>query len=234
MALEEGDWERILERLVGPGRETFMEMLETGAAFAPVISAYRGRQMVCMAIPGDGDGERIASTARVMAAGFDADAISVTADSYRATQPTNPVTGRRWEHGEMEALATEHNGIAEGWVQEALVISVMRSDGKMVIRNLPYVRIGKSITWVPDDEFDQGTTDIRWREMERVGRFSKIMNSPGARKWSDLLVQSLRLTLGRVPSRDEIDHLVAEMLADQTLVGCTEVMLLQPVDMSEN
>jgi hypothetical protein len=229
MALAEEDWNWLLTTLVKPAQETFVSMVTPkalggeGGAFAPVINAYRGRHCICMAIPGDGDGQRIASTARTMAVGFEADAVAISTDSYVSDHQQNPMTGQPWNYGAMELLADQHDGIARGWVKEALMIAVYRHDGHAVMCELPYVRQPDGvITWLNDPASDQ------WHESPPVGRLARVMSTdPTKDHTGNTLLESMRQALGSTPSRREMDAMVARVLIAPELVGCVEVMLME-------
>jgi hypothetical protein len=74
-------------------------------------------------------------TAQVVANGFSCDALAVTTESWKALggdAEVNPVTGRRWEPGEMQDVAYNHDGVAQGWVVESLTTLVVNRAGDNV------------------------------------------------------------------------------------------------------
>lgn len=217
MSASTDEW---VERLNGHARtakQVFEQMLAAGNAFAPMVLAFRESRTICMAVPGDGDGEVITATARAMASGFNADSIMILSDSYGARTWVNPLTGRRWEFGEMELLAEKHDGLVKGWVHEALILTVITRDSRQMMHQLPYERQagGRTVKWL--DEY----RDRKWQELT-IGRFITIMQAPVLTS-----TEALERDLGRKPTRGEMDMVVAKAMIDPEIGRCAEVMLLQ-------
>jgi len=218
------EWAERLEVHALAAKETFTQMLADQGQFAPMVIAFRQETMICMAVPGAGDGRVVAATARLMASGFHADSVMVTSDTYGANQLDNPLTGRRWRAGEMEDVALNHDGIAQGWVHEALIVNVIAREGRQLLRMLPYLRgsDGTSVTWL-DEGLD---ADTDWQMVDTDTRFGTIMTAP-------LMPDPPMHVLGRKPTRGETDLTVAKLLADPDIGGCAQVMLLR-TDSSDN
>lgn len=138
---------------VTAAKTTLEHTAAQGRNFAPMVMVIRDGRMVAQIIPGEGDGAIVAKTARVAAASFGADELLLVNDTYMADGPDrlNPVTGREWQHGDMEDLVHNHDGIAKGWVTEALMVLVTGRDQPDHMASLPYVRHPDgTVTWSPD------------------------------------------------------------------------------------
>lgn len=222
------EWAERLEIHARVAKMTFTEMLAENGQFAPMIIAFRQGTMICMAVPGEGAGRVIAATARAMASGFHADSIMITSDTYGANRLDNPLTGERWATGEMEDVALNHDGIAKGWVHEALILNVLAREGRQLLRLLPYLRgsDGRTVTWLDDDINASSDGDLDWQTVDTDTRFATVMTAP-------LMPDPPNRVLGRKPTRGEMDLVVAEMLADPDIGGCQQVMLLR-TDLSDN
>lgn len=110
------------------------EMLEYSVSeqvgFKPIVNVRRDGRPCALILPrgpGDDPGAVITWVCQLAAELFAADEILIISDTYHSTLTTNPMTGQAWRSGEMEQLATEHNGVEKGWVMDAIsLIQVTR------------------------------------------------------------------------------------------------------------
>jgi hypothetical protein len=101
---------------------------------APQLVGWRGDHTVALMMPVNGAREIILRAARILAVGFGCDVIAVTTEGWGATDPEkNPVTGKPWEHGEMEDVALNHDGLAKGWITEFLSTTVVNRAGDVTM-----------------------------------------------------------------------------------------------------
>lgn len=130
-----------------------------------VIESYRGDDLVATVfLPPDRDA--MLEAAWIAARGFSADVIAVTMETYQGTATTtgddreawdrgeipqmlNPLTGKPLEQGDLTDLALNHDGIARGWVTEALVTQVLNRAGDSKFVTQPYRIVGREVEWTP-------------------------------------------------------------------------------------
>jgi hypothetical protein len=121
----------------------------------PQICVYRGDELIALVTLFHHQRDEILTAASVCAAGFDADVLSLTFETYAADGKiddpdgghVNPRTGKQWGPGEMQDAAENHQGIEKGWVTEALLITVANRAGDVVAINQSYRYEGKTLVW---------------------------------------------------------------------------------------
>ena len=104
------EWSKRLEIHARVAKTTFMEMLAENGQFAPMIIAFRNETMICMAVPGEGDGRVVTATAQAMASGFHADSVMITSDTYGANR-LDKLCARVKELGMPAVAVTDHGNI---------------------------------------------------------------------------------------------------------------------------
>lgn len=120
-----------------------------------VVACWRGDRQVALVFTHP-DRDRMLDIAHMAAVGFSADVLAVTMETFSARILENPVTGEPWGHGEMAQVVEQHDGLAKGWVHEALMTQVLNRAGDVAGRIQPYVLDGgRTVEWVdtpPDAE----------------------------------------------------------------------------------
>lgn len=102
-----------------------------------------------------------------------ADYIAMAVDSWGASQPTNPITGKTWEFGDMDSIARNDLGVERGLVREAISLFGFERDGTEQIADHPYThdRAARKITW----------SEPRVGKPSGVGRFPRVAREGFAR-----------------------------------------------------
>jgi hypothetical protein len=121
-----------------------------------ITESWRGTEPVC-AVFTPPDRDRMLAVARVSAAGFGADTLAVTMETYESVSATmlNPDTGQRWGPGEMATYYEKH-GRDNGAVSEALFVCCYNRAGDEVVQSLPYRIVGRVVEWAERKDFDTG------------------------------------------------------------------------------
>lgn len=205
---------------VAAAKTTLGHTVAKGEPFAPMVMVIRGDRMVAQIIPGTGDGGMIAKTARVAAASFGADELVMVSDSYAAAGPTmtNPVTGKEWQHGDMEDLVNNHRGLERGFVTEAIVVFVTGRDRPDHLVILPYVRhIDGTVTW--RDDITDAVDGRDGAQALPGGRFTGLFDglTPEMRvpdPIAALLLGRMDATVALAFFDDETDPMMLQMKAD--------------------
>jgi hypothetical protein len=140
----------------------------------------RGNQANVSIKPPSGDGTTIMRIGQLAAEGYRADAMIVCMDTYTAGEMMNPYTMKPWVRGDMEYLATHHDGIARGWVRDALMVLFVRRDGTPSMYTMAYKRTETGVEWLSDKPRGGGEEDD-WHAagpmttmMEPLGVFSGL------------------------------------------------------------
>lgn len=98
----------------------------------PMLTGWRGESPVATFMPVGGARDVILHAARILIAGMGCDVVSIATEAWTATDPeTNPITGKRWESGQMEDVAYNHDGLAKGWITEMLNIMTVNRAGDL-------------------------------------------------------------------------------------------------------
>jgi len=106
----------------------------------------RGAEPIAM-VYFNGNRDTMFGIARMGTIGFEADVLGVMNESYHSTSDTNPLTGDPWAPGEMQVLAEQHDGLANGWVREALTLLACNRAGDVKTMWLPYAIKGRAVEW---------------------------------------------------------------------------------------
>lgn len=85
--------------------------------------------------------------AAIAARGYGAEALALVFEGVVPAAEVNPFTGRPWQRGEADDCRRSHDGIANGWVHEALVISIVTWDGAERATTQWLTDVAGRITW---------------------------------------------------------------------------------------
>lgn len=123
------------------------------------IEFYRGDDVVAV-LWHQPDRDTMLDAVWLGAAGFSADVVAVTMETFHTTLSENPVTGRTWGSGEMAEVAAEHDGLAKGWVVETLVTEVANraGDSRQVLQG--YVIAGRTVEWVDEQDSEEMGAEV--------------------------------------------------------------------------
>lgn len=204
----------------------------------PFIVAFRGEEPVAQVLLRRHVRDEILAVAGCMAAGFGADVISVTHEGFAATEVIepgqegrgiNPMTGRRWDTGEMQDAAENHQGIEKGWISECLNVMVVNRAGDvgLGVRKFGYVTTAfgsQRLSWRDEDPGDtwlQTTAEGARARGTMVAYLARIMLDPTIAQQAERMIPGIleRFTI------DQRDVVIAEYLhqvADcQVVLYCT-------------
>lgn len=133
-------------------KENLEESVHDEEPFSAKINGWRGEEdvpAVVVALPMDRD--VIPAASGWLIYGMALDELTIALDTYKATEITNPRTGRMWASGEMADAVENHNALDTGLVQEALVILGGRRQAfgsATAFRCYPYRRVEGVVTWL--------------------------------------------------------------------------------------
>lgn len=119
-----------------------------------VLFGYRGEELVAVVTPHEHERDAILQAATVAAVGFALDLLALTFEVYvgvgeeGGAVPRNPITGKPWEIGEMQEVAELHDGVAKGYVDEALGVMVHNRAGDSAMATMPFRIRGTSVEWL--------------------------------------------------------------------------------------
>jgi hypothetical protein len=129
------------------------------------IECYRGDETVAVvSLPPHRD--HMLAAAWYAAAGFSADMLAVTMDTFQTDgtattvdgEMINPHTNKPFEQGDLSDLVQNHEGLEKGWVVEALVTQVLNRAGDDRAGMQPYKITGRVVEWLasklPDEAKD--------------------------------------------------------------------------------
>jgi len=185
-----------LQAHLAAAKELLIKATREDEPFYPAILVMRRGLLVAQVIPrpviGGDPGATIQRTAQLCADGYGADEIVIIVDTYmhcgeQTSSGTNPVTGQPWAMGDLENLVTEHDGIAKGWVTEALsVLVVPRGEQRRTLWTLPYFREPDgTLTWGDgQDESAEG------------GRLTHLYGQSPLPQMPDRTVTTMRASVG--------------------------------------
>ena len=145
-----------------------------------IVEAYRGHEPIAR-LTMNPDRDLMLRLAQWCAVGLSADVVALRSEGWTRVSDLNPVTGRDWEPGEMGQVATEHDGLAKGWVSEGLIISVHnRADDQLTIHQ-PYVIEGRTVSfgapWSVTDA-DGYVTDVMAAAMREPTQLEQLAVTP--------------------------------------------------------
>lgn len=169
------------------------------------IECYRGNHLVATVMLRP-DRDAMLEAAWFASRGFSADVVSVTMETWQRAakfgpdgEPesmVNPLTGRPIEQGDLGDLAMNHDGIARGWVVEALVTQVLNRAGDTLAAVQPYRIEGRQVEWLEPpgggeqpDRFEGFVPDELGRAMQET-TLDQIIGATG-------------LSLGAIPGLSE-------------------------------
>ncbi len=144
-----------MHSLVKTGQKTKAWSLKRGEpSIAPFIVIERGGEPISQVVVRQHQRDMILGVVSFCAAGFDADRMGVLFETYGSTHRRNPLTGRDWDAGDMDELASKHDGITKGWVHEALTILAVNRAGDVGMLQLPFriVGIKQHLSWAHDGD----------------------------------------------------------------------------------
>lgn len=147
------------------------ELLERTVAddepFFPSVLVLRDGILIAQIMPptppeGGDPGLTVQRVAQLAADGYGADEVVIVMDTYQCIGEAvgkHPITGQGYVSGDLENLATQHDGIAKGWVTDALTVLVTPRDpaAEAAMWALPYLRqTDRTVTWGDPDEEIRG------------------------------------------------------------------------------
>lgn len=97
-----------------------------------IVEGFRGDRPVIMLMPLDTGRDEVLRAGYAAATMFGCDTLSITHESWQTGERLNPLTGKDWEVGDMQDLAENHDGIAKGWIAEALMSYAVNRAGDLV------------------------------------------------------------------------------------------------------
>lgn len=111
---------------------------------------WRSDVLVAMALcPLDRDAALHAS--QIGAMGLNADAMSITFESYHSNLPNSPITGKPWKPHEMQFVQEMHP--KKGWVDECLTTTIHERGGGFGMSSHAYRIENHQVEWL-DSQFD--------------------------------------------------------------------------------
>jgi hypothetical protein len=141
---------------------------------------YRGDELVVAAqCPLDRDTALHAG--HIGATGFNADAMVLTFEGYHSDLVKSPVTGKDWEHLEMQYLAqNDPQAFEKGWIEECLNTTSHERFGGYVMHTSPFRRHGTEVEWQEDREIYTGPDDkaggLMFDYLQRTMSASKLID----------------------------------------------------------
>jgi hypothetical protein len=129
----------------------------------PVITVQRGDQLIGVtSVHVDVSRETILSAIGTCAVGFAADVVTAAFETLASAHPDNinPMTGHQWRYGEIQDAVEHHEGIARGWVKEAISVTAVNRAGDAAFGYMSY-------RYVPD-VFSGAKLRLRWTGTETV------------------------------------------------------------------
>lgn len=122
-----------------------------GEQYVPALFVQREDERVALCLCPQNSRERVLALAQLSAIGFQPSHIVLVMDTWQTPRGLNPVTGEPWQYGEMADLAEHHDGIAKGWVSEALSAVMVDRKGSKMLWELPYRVTDDVIAWSPPE-----------------------------------------------------------------------------------
>jgi hypothetical protein len=113
-----------------------------------------GRRVLCVGVPDPPDVLGLLNSAPAVMC---ADSVGIAVDSWGADGPTNPISGKRWELGDMEKIVEQDLGLARGLVREQLTVMGFERGGGEACGQLFYTHDREARTiWWGADAFEPG------------------------------------------------------------------------------
>lgn len=115
------------------------------------IICHRGETPVAV-IEMDGmDRDAMLMTAELATVGYEADMLTMAFETFMATTPINPRTGKVWEPGDMQESARMYEGRENGWIRDALMVYVANRAGDQLARTMPYRLHDRRVEWIDSE-----------------------------------------------------------------------------------
>ena len=117
---------------------------------------YRGDELVA-AVQCPLDRDTALKAGQLGAAGFCADTMGITFESYHSDLPESPITGKRWVPKEMQFIAeTVPDAFDKGWVSECITTTLHERGGGYILHSKAYRIVDGKVEW----KDGTGTYDI--------------------------------------------------------------------------
>lgn len=145
----------VLLSTVGAAKEILVDAVKRGRTLGPSVLVYRGNEQIAIIGLARSNRDDMLSVASVAAYAFEADMLAVVHDTWFAHDPSkNPLTGNDWQPGDMQDLVDNHDGIAKGWVSDAILVVACNRAGDQMQEMIPY-RIRKRSRYTTVDWIDK-------------------------------------------------------------------------------
>jgi hypothetical protein len=112
-----------------------------------LVMAYRGNQLIAMATPAIVDRDAMLAVCGGITMGLAPDVIAVAMETWHAKVMINPRTGAPWEPGELQEAVDYYDAIEQGWVSDALFLTVVNRAGDARGDMMPYRMVAKNVVW---------------------------------------------------------------------------------------
>jgi hypothetical protein len=113
------------------------------------VLVYRGEVLVAQVFPEQAnDRDAALRCAAASASGYGADVLVLVIETFHTELQTNPVTGRAWGQREMQEVADQHDGRAQGWVTDAVLVVAYNRAGDHGAQSLPYRVDAGGVSWL--------------------------------------------------------------------------------------
>lgn len=146
-----------LDTHITVAKHTLADLAKDGQTFGPTMIPIRNGLPVASVMPPDDTS--LLKFARLVAAGFVAEEMLLVCDTWSTRSPIDPRTGEAWKHNALEEAVVMDDGLAKGWVSEALTLTwFVKADGSTGTVVLPYTRTDTDIVWA-EPELDKLAVD---------------------------------------------------------------------------
>lgn len=127
------------------------------------VLAFRGDDLIAQIWPERAvDRDALLGCVLAAAVGFAADVLVTVHETWYATVLENPVTGKAWRAREMQDVAERHDGVARGWVTDAVMVVAYNRAGDLRGRSLPYRVAGRRLQWLEHPDWDELVTEANF------------------------------------------------------------------------
>lgn len=95
------------------------------------------------------DRDKALHAAHMGAAGFCADIVSISFESWHSQREESPITNKRWRPREMQFVAQNYpNAVKDGWVTECLTTTVHERGGAYAMMVDPFIIKDRTVEWL--------------------------------------------------------------------------------------
>jgi hypothetical protein len=109
---------------------------------------------LCVVVNFRPDRDLMLTTASMAALGLDCDFVFMAYETYHSTLELNPLSGERWEPGEMQYVYENYPQCQEeGWVLDAVSITAFDMEGTTYSKSMTFTQADGEVTWVEDQDF---------------------------------------------------------------------------------